>query len=132
VPFYLLDTNICIYLLKGQHGIDQRIADVGESNCFISEITIAELKFGAENSERKEENRQVVERFVNRLQIMPIFSALDVYAQEKARLRQNGISVDDFDLLIGATAVANDFIMVTNNVKHLAHLHNIRIENWVK
>jgi len=131
VPFYLLDTNICIYLLKGQHRIDQRIAEVGDGNCFISEITVAELKFGAENSERKEENRRVVERFISRMQIMPIFSALDVYAQEKARLRKAGISVDDFDLLIGATAVANDLIMVTNNIKHLSHLQGIQTENWV-
>jgi len=57
---YLVDTNICIYFLKGLYNLDQKIESVGLENCFISEITVAELKFGAENSERKEKNRKIV------------------------------------------------------------------------
>jgi tRNA(fMet)-specific endonuclease VapC len=54
---YLLDTNICIYFLKGQFNINKKLKSVGVDNCFISEITVAELKFGAENSIEKEKKR---------------------------------------------------------------------------
>src|SRR5204863_5936935 len=104
---YLLDTNICIYYIKGRFGLDKKIAEVGNENCFISEITVAELKFGSENSEHKEQNRKIISEFIPKFSIIPIFSALDFYAKEKSRLRKKGIVVDDFDLLIGATALAN-------------------------
>lgn len=64
--------------------------------------------------------------------ILPIIDALDIYAKEKTRLRKSGQSVDDFDLLIGASAVANDLTLVTNNEKHFERLENIAIENWTK
>lgn len=57
---YLLDTNICIYLLKGYFNLHNKIKHVGEENCLISEITIAELKFGAENSVQKEKNKKIL------------------------------------------------------------------------
>jgi len=52
---YLLDTDICVFRLRRQFGIDQQIGKVGRQNCYISEITIAELRFGAERSTRREE-----------------------------------------------------------------------------
>ena len=85
---YLLDTNICIYLFKKRHHILERMNQVGWENCYISEITLAELYYGASN--------------------------------------------DDFDLLIGCTAVHNKLIMVTENVKHLSRIPNILIENWIQ
>ncbi len=54
---YLLDTNICIYYLKGIHSVDKKIKKIGISNCSISEITVAELKYGIEKSEKKEKTR---------------------------------------------------------------------------
>lgn len=127
---YLLDTNICIYYIKGQFNLDKKILEVGEENCFISEITIAELKYGIENSKSAETMRIIVEAFIPKFPIIPIYNSLDIYAKEKAKLRKQGLLVDDFDILIGATAVANDMIMVTNNVVHLNRLENIVIENW--
>ncbi|MBX2898564.1 MAG: type II toxin-antitoxin system VapC family toxin [Cyclobacteriaceae bacterium] len=128
---FLLDTNICIYFLKGQHNLDKKIEAVAVENCFISEITLAELKFGAENSEHKEKNRSIVNEFVNRFTIIPIFNSIDVYAREKARLRREGTPLDDFDLLIGATAISNNLILVTRNVSDFERLGEIQIENWV-
>ena len=55
---------------------------------------------------------------------------MDIYAKEKARLRKHGMLIDDFDILIGSTAIANDMTMVTNNVAHLSRLNNIIIEDW--
>lgn len=128
---YLLDTNICIYFLKGLYDLGQRIENVKNENCYVSEITIAELKFGAENSQHKEKNRKTVADFVSLFTIIPIFSSLDVYAKEKARLRKKGIPLDDFDLLIGATAIANNLTLVTRNVSDFERLERIQVENWV-
>lgn len=127
---YLLDTNICIYFLKGKFDLHKKIEATGLENFFISEISVAELKFGAENSDRKEENRKVIEDFILKFTILPIYNCLDIYAKEKARLRKKGLIVDEFDLLIGCTAIANDLTMVTNNEKHFEQLSKVKIENW--
>ena len=127
---YLIDTNICIYFLKGQYELNKKIAEIGEQNCFISEMTVAELKYGVENSKTVEAMRMIVESFIPKFPIIPIYNSLDIYAKEKAKLRKTGQLIDDFDILIGATAVANDMIMVTNNVSHLNRIDNIIIEDW--
>jgi tRNA(fMet)-specific endonuclease VapC len=129
---YLLDTNICVYFLKGLFHLDVKIEKAEVENCFISEITVAELKFGAENSESKEKNRKTVDEFVNRFTVIPIFNALDIYAREKARLRKKGTPLDDFDLLIGATAISNNLILVTRNISDFERLRDIEVENWVE
>ncbi|HEY4327236.1 MAG TPA: type II toxin-antitoxin system VapC family toxin [Mucilaginibacter sp.] len=129
---YLLDTNICIYLLKGLFDLVEKIEDVGTINCFLSEITIAELKFGAENSDFPERNSEKISQLQQQFTVIPIFGSLDVYAREKARLKKEGKLLDDFDLLIGATAVSNDLILVTRNVSDFDRLKRIQIENWAK
>jgi tRNA(fMet)-specific endonuclease VapC len=63
---------------------------------------------------------------------LPIFGALDLYAQEKSRLRKAGIRIDDFDLLIGVTSVINNLIMVTNNTAHFQRIKGIVLEDWTK
>lgn len=129
---YLLDTNICIYFIKGQFELDRKIRETGEHNCFISEITVAELKYGVENSKKPEYLRTIVEAFIPKFFIIPIYSSLDIYAKEKARLKKLGLMIDDFDILIGATAVVNEMTMVTNNSNHLSRLKNIVLEDWTK
>ena len=127
---YLLDTNICIFYIKGKYNLNTKIAEIGEQNCFISEITVAELKYGIENSKTIESMRKVVEAFISKFAIIPIYNSLDIYAREKARLRKTGLLIDDFDILIGSTAIANNMVMVTNNIDHFNRLQNIEIEDW--
>jgi tRNA(fMet)-specific endonuclease VapC len=127
---YLLDTNIIVFLFKGNENITKRIKKSGLKNCFISEITIAELKYGAEKSKRPDYHKKLISDFVEEVNILPIFNCLDVYASEKTRLELIGNRLDDFDLLIGATAVFNDLILVTNNVKHLGRIENVKTEDW--
>lgn len=129
---YLLDTNICIYYLKGLYDLDKKFKAVKIENCFISEITLAELKFGVENSKSPEKNQKALDSFLTGIQILPIFEAIDTYAKEKARLRKLGKTVDDFDLLIGCTAVTFDLILVTNNTIHFQNIKNIKLDNWTK
>lgn len=127
---YLLDTNICIFFFKGRYEIDKKIESAGLENCFISEITLAELKFGSENSGNPAKHRKIVNEFQRNFQILPIFNCLDIYAKEKTRLRKQGTPIDEFDLLIGATAIENDLVLVTNNTKHFVRLDSIKLEDW--
>lgn len=129
---YLLDTNICIYLLKKQYRIAEQLIKIGRENCFISDITLAELYYGASRSGQKEKKMEGV-RFVEEyFTVLPIHDVLEKFGDSKAFLKSNGLLIDDFDLLIGATAVVYNLIMVTENVKHLSRIPDIRIENWIK
>lgn len=129
---YLLDTNICVSLLKDAYGIRQKIIDVGISNCYISEITIAELFYGASKSRRKEEQIQDVFDILKLFKILPIYHSLELYGDVKAHLEFAGMRIDDFDLLIGTSAVFANMIMVTGNIKHFVRIPNIILENWMK
>jgi tRNA(fMet)-specific endonuclease VapC len=129
---YLIDTNICIYYTKGRFDLKEKFEKADPDNCFISEITLAELKFGVANSEHKERNKKTLEDFLTGVKIIPIFHSLDLYATEKARLRKAGIPIDDFDLLIGVTSVTQDLIMVTNNTDHFKRIEGIICEDWTK
>ena len=129
---YLLDTNICIYFIKGKYDLDKKIEKIDSENCFISEVTLAELKFGVENSEKKEKNQKVLDNFLSGITIIPIYNSLDIYAKEKARLRKAGMVIDDFDLLIGSTDIAHKITLVTNNSAHFKRLKGIETEDWTK
>lgn len=129
-PSYLLDTNICIYLLKGKHNIAQRLDSLNARYC-ISEITLAELYYGASKSQRKDEQIKDVHVIASLFEIIPIRHSLELYGDNKCALEQSGKRIDDFDLLIGSTAVQHNMILVTENVKHLSRIPNITIENWV-
>lgn len=127
---YLIDTNIAIFYMKGKFSLDVKFRQLTVNECFISEITLAELKFGVQNSEKPAKNKQVLEKFLTGVQILPIFHSLDLYAEEKARLRKLGTPIDDFDLLIGVTSVNHDLTMVTNNTNHFKRIRNIKLEDW--
>ena len=132
---YLLDTNICIFLLRGTYDVDKMLDAVGLENCCISEITAAELKYGAELGRRKglKQRAQQLEKLLSSMEILPIGKAIDCYASEKARLRLAGTPLeDDFDLLIGCTAIVYNMVMVTENWKDFKNLTGIKIENWIK
>ncbi len=132
VKQYLIDTNIAIFYMKGKFQLEAKFDGLAADNCFISEITLAELKFGVENSEQPEKNSKVLENFLTGVQILPIFHSLDLYAKEKARLRKAGTPIDDFDLFIGVTSVMHNLVMVTNNTNHFQRIKGIVLEDWTK
>lgn len=128
---YLLDTNTCVFYLRGKLNLDEIIRDKGIDNFYISEITIAELRFGAENSDNPSKSHKSVDAFLNGLSIIPIFGCIKRYAKEKVRLRKIGKPMnDEFDLLIGVTSVENKLTLVTDNTKHFENISGIKLENW--
>lgn len=116
--------------MKGKFELEAKFDQVTPDDCFISEITLAELKFGVEKSEKPEKNRKVLEQFLTGMQILPIFHSLDLYAKEKARLQRAGTPIDDFDLLIGVTSITHKLTMVTNNINHFERIKGIKLEDW--
>lgn len=129
---YLLDSNICIHLLRNREEVIEGIRRIGWENCCISEMTVVELFYGAECSQQKEKNIIEVEALVKSLIVFPLSSCIREFCRQKAELRRRGQLIEDYDLFIGCTAVANNCIMVTENQKHLARIDGILIENWMQ
>ncbi len=118
--------------MKGKFNLNEKFEKTGSENCGISEITLAELMFGVENSKMKQKNQKALDDFLTEVKIIPIFHSLRNYAKEKTRLRKAGTPIDDFDLLIGTTATTHNLIMVTNNLGHFDRIGGIELEDWTK
>lgn len=126
---YLLDTNVCIAILKNNHAVFRKVLAAGQKHCHISEITIAELYYGAAKSGKKHQFDDIA-KIKSLFEIIPMYSSLKTYGDIKATLEQKGKRLDDFDLLIGATALQNKMCVVTGNIKHLSRIPNIEVVNW--
>ena len=127
---YLIDTDITIDYLKGKYALDAKFDSVGVDNIFLSEITIAELEYGAAKSSNREKHFDKIATLKSRFHVLPIASALRTYGIERFRLEKLGKRIEDFDLLIATSAVANNMTLVTGNEKHHARVEHIVIENW--
>jgi tRNA(fMet)-specific endonuclease VapC len=131
---YLLDTNICIYWLNGNNTIkDKLVSAVIHNKIGIFIITLAELQYGAYNSMKVENNLSKIEDFANAIGVYNIDEeSTKTYAKTKAILKKEGLILDDFDILIAATAICNNCILVTNNIKHFDRIEGLIIENWMQ
>ncbi len=129
---YLLDTNVCIELLRGNRTISQKLISLGEGSCCLSVITLYELMFGAYYSKQEEKEVPKVKMFVECFPIVPLMDAAEEYAIIKTRLRASGILIDEFDLMIAATALSGGYVLVTDNIKHFQRITDLKIENWMK
>ena len=131
---YLLDTDICIYWLKNREPFRTKVFEIGWQNLAISQITVAELYYGAYNStqERVEPNLKRVEGFIGSVEILVLNpSVLVEFSRLKARLRKQGKVVADFDLLIASFAIARDRILFTNNIRHYRYIPNLELETAI-
>lgn len=128
---YLLDTCICIALIKGNATVVEHIRQVGYTNCKISEITLAELYFGAVKSGQQKHFEDVYE-IKDLFEQYPISNSLKEYGEIRWQLERTGMKIDHFDTLIAATALQEDLILVTGNIKHFNRIPGLRIENWME
>jgi len=129
---FVLDTNICIYWLKGNDNIEQRSLAVGLNNIAISFITLSELYYGAYKSKRVKENLSTVRSVTNKLGFIESSNEIcETFGRLKTSLEKKGRVVDDADLFIAACALVNDATLVTNNEKHFRRIKGLKLENWV-
>jgi tRNA(fMet)-specific endonuclease VapC len=128
---YLLDTNICIYVIKHRPArVRERFNALADQLC-ISVITLAELIYGAEKSSRPYENLRIVDQFCARLEVLPFGTrAATHYGQIWADLERAGRLISIHDLMIGGHARSEGLILVTNNMREFRRLPGLQVENW--
>jgi tRNA(fMet)-specific endonuclease VapC len=129
---YLLDTDTCVFFLHEKFSLFEKIKSIGFENCYVSEITLAELFFGAYNGRDPETDRKDGDLIERDFAIVPIYKSLELYGKEKARLRKSGMIIPELDLLIATTAVHHNMTLVTNNTKHMTRIKGIQLENWTR
>ena len=129
---YLLDTNICIYLIKKQYPeILSKLLRVGFDKIGISTITLAELEYGVANSNRTFEVQTALLEFILPFEILDFnYTAASFYGKIRKELKDKGQPISDMDMLIASIAMANELIMVTNNEKEFKRISGLKIENW--
>jgi len=128
---YVLDTDICIYWLKGNKNIEKRILETGMENILINVITQCELVYGAFKSSKKERNLKVIRDLLKRVETLHTTEETPyIYGSVKAELGRKGCILDDADLLIASITLAKDYILITNNIDHFKRIPNLKIENW--
>lgn len=131
---YLIDSNICIMVLRNLYNAEEIFKLIKEEDCYISEITLYELWCGNEIAKlhKKGYREQKLERFLSYFKILPISEIVKIAAIEKARLQSLGLPLDDdFDLLIACTSVYHGMTMVTDNIRHFKNIRGIKIQDWV-
>lgn len=130
---YLIDTNICIYLLKKRdEALRRKFNSFSTEEFSVSVITVAELEFGISNSEQQERNRITVTQFLSQFTLLT-FNEEDAraYGYIESKLRQAGTPIGAFDTLIAAQAITRNLILLTND-KHFFRISDLRTENWIK
>ena len=130
---YLLDTNICIYLMNGRFpNVEARLFTLAPSDVNLSSIVVSELMFGAANSQHLTRNRQTLDVFLSGFTILPYGEKEAVaYGDIRAKLKQQGTPIGAADTFIAAHAKANELILVTNNTKQFQHVPGLQVENWL-
>ncbi|MFZ2633411.1 MAG: PIN domain-containing protein [Desulfosalsimonadaceae bacterium] len=130
---YILDTNICIYWLKGNSQIETRAMLAGFNTISISFITLSELYYGAYKSQRVNENLDVIKTFEQKLIVIESDVLIcAAFGKIKSFLENQGKIIDDADIFIAACALATEATLVTNNEKHFKRIKKLNIENWSK
>jgi tRNA(fMet)-specific endonuclease VapC len=129
---YLLDTNICIFLIKKKNQqLIEKLKKNYNKGIFISTLTLAELEFGVENSDHKEKNRISLIEFLTIFEILN-FEQKDTQAfgRIKSDLRRSGKMIGAMDALLAAQSISRNLIFVTNNTKEFERIKNLSIEDW--
>lgn len=129
---FLLDTDTCVYWLRGHEAVRQRVIAFGPTALSISIVTLAELRYGAACSAQPEANHQAIDAFTTAITVVGIDAAIARrFGDIKADLRRQGLLIEDSDLLIGATTLALGLTLVTNNMDHFRRIPGLSLANWI-
>jgi tRNA(fMet)-specific endonuclease VapC len=128
---YLIDTDIMIYSLKGVDEVVERFRSTATQPKAISVITYGELLFGAKKSQQQRDNLARIHRVAEIFPVIDVTrSVMETFSSIKVDLESKGQPLDDFDLLIAATALVTGYCLVTNNERHFRRIPDLTIENW--
>lgn len=130
---YILDTNICIYIIKKKpEKVFDRFKELSLGAVGISSITLAEMQYGIGKSTKPKKNQEALDQFLLPLDILD-FNALAAieYGKIRSRLEKEGTLIGSLDMLIAAHAKSAGAVLVTNNTKEFKRVTDLKIENWV-
>ncbi|AYQ57168.1 type II toxin-antitoxin system tRNA(fMet)-specific endonuclease VapC [Bathymodiolus thermophilus thioautotrophic gill symbiont] len=129
---YLLDTNICIYVMKRKPIDLLEIFNENAGQMAISSITLSELIHGVEKSQQQKNNRLILEDFVSHLNVLDYTQkSAQQYGIIRADLEKKGVIIGVNDLHIAGHSISEGLILVTNNEKEFKRVHGLKVENWV-
>ncbi len=131
---YLIDTNICIYIMnKRPVAVIKKFKQFELGEIGISTITVSELQYGIVKSKYRQKNEVRLEEFLTPLEILTYDqTAARVYGDIRFQLEKLGQPIGPFDLLIAAQAISQDLVLITNNVKEFKRIKKLKVENWTK
>jgi len=131
---YLIDTNICIYIMnKRPKKIIEKFKKVEPGEIGISTITVSELQYGVSKSRDRTKNQNRLGEFLTPLEILNYDEeAAGAYGDIRFQLVKHGRPIGPLDLLIAAQAASRDLILVTNNDKEFKRIKKLKVENWAK
>ena len=128
---YLLDTSLCVHVIRGKDPLLLGKFNRHAEQICISTIVLAELRYGAENSTRVAQNLDAIEKFTARLAILMFDDAAACHFG-RIKLALKGTPIGPLDTLIAAHARSADLIVVTDNVGEFARVPDLRVENWLR
>lgn len=131
---YLLDTNICIYLINRRPAyVVERIKRLKPNQVKLSAVSMGELEYGASKSNFREKNRNALIDFASGFEMIA-FTDMDaeVYGVVRSDLEKRGIVIGPYDMQIAAQAISRRLVLVTNNVREFSRVKNLKIENWLE
>jgi len=131
---YFIDTNTCSYFLDGRfQGVLKKFEEIPTSKIKLPSIVIAELYYGAKKSEKKEYNLNRIEKFLSNYGIARFdLKAAKIYGDIRADLEKKGQIIGGNDIVIAATVLSRDGVLVTHNVGEFSRIKNLKIEDWTK
>jgi tRNA(fMet)-specific endonuclease VapC len=128
---YLIDTDILIYSLKGHETVQKRFFANEKIPKSISVVSYGELLYGAKKSAHRDKNLAVVYRIKDLFPVIDVDKpVMETFSDLKVKMQKSGTVIDDMDLLIAATALTMNFILVSNNERHFRKIAGLKIENW--
>jgi tRNA(fMet)-specific endonuclease VapC len=130
---YMLDTNICIYIIKQKpKTVIERFIRTEISEIGVSSITLSELLYGVSKSAKPEQNQMALLQFLAPLEILPYGDdAAQYYGDLRVHLEKQGTPIGSLDMLIAAHALSKDCTLITNNEKEFIRIPKLKIENWI-
>jgi tRNA(fMet)-specific endonuclease VapC len=129
---FVLDTNTCIYALKLQGRVVERLRDHAPDDLGVTIITIAELWFGAHKSLRSSVARREMDGFLEPFGVLPFDrEAAEAYARIRFELERTGRPIGERDLLIASIALARGLTVVTHNVSEFGRVPGLKTEDWL-
>ncbi len=132
---YLLDTNICIFLIKNTFPVlTKKIFSANSNDLFLSSISIAEMEYGASKSQNREKNRQALLDFCTDFNTVLDFTVEDTeaYGMIRAYLEKEGRIIGPYDMQIAAQAMTRNLIVITNDYDEFVRIPWIKVEDWTK